>query len=267
MLSSRKADREGHSADAVADALFKIVFAIRFRRQGESQILSVRKLLSVLMDGRGEEVMGGCIVTADIGYGEEVFMNLQSEFGVGSVFVMPDHLLRVHLFVAASCLDPRRCDSDEDDEAAQVVSADGVASLNDEPHEGLLTVLHDRRRSFIINDAPTLGPEAFFAKKSAPLSDGRTAQRRIIAIVGREHDTKKCSKVLRLMYCVPESVQTTLSTWVAAPKESYNFSNALFCKKPTDQTEASHLKAVMKNCIRSTCNVLTVGQRCADWFV
>lgn len=33
MLSSRKADREGHSADALADALFLVVFALRFRRR------------------------------------------------------------------------------------------------------------------------------------------------------------------------------------------------------------------------------------------
>ncbi|PXF41823.1 hypothetical protein BWQ96_08471 [Gracilariopsis chorda] len=31
MISSRKAEREGHSADALADALFRIVLAIRFR--------------------------------------------------------------------------------------------------------------------------------------------------------------------------------------------------------------------------------------------
>lgn len=33
MLSSRKADKEGHSADAVADALFRVVLALRFRRR------------------------------------------------------------------------------------------------------------------------------------------------------------------------------------------------------------------------------------------
>ena len=69
---------------------------------GESQISSVRRLLSFVMDGRGEEAINGCIGTPDRGYRKESFMNLLSKFGVGSVFGMQDHLLRVHPFVAAS---------------------------------------------------------------------------------------------------------------------------------------------------------------------
>jgi hypothetical protein len=33
-LSARKADREGHCADAIADALFRITIFVRFRRRG-----------------------------------------------------------------------------------------------------------------------------------------------------------------------------------------------------------------------------------------
>lgn len=57
MLRFRKADKEGHTADAVADALFRIVLAIRFRRRGEAQTDSVRKLLTTLNNGRGEEAL------------------------------------------------------------------------------------------------------------------------------------------------------------------------------------------------------------------
>jgi hypothetical protein len=35
-LSTRKADREGHCADAIADALFRITFFVRFRRRGHT---------------------------------------------------------------------------------------------------------------------------------------------------------------------------------------------------------------------------------------
>ena len=34
-LSLRKADREGHSADAIADALLRIILMVPFRRRGE----------------------------------------------------------------------------------------------------------------------------------------------------------------------------------------------------------------------------------------
>lgn len=53
-LSNRKAYKEGHVADVFADALFRITLAVRFRRRGESQSANVDKLLSVLLDGRGE---------------------------------------------------------------------------------------------------------------------------------------------------------------------------------------------------------------------
>ena len=35
-LSNRKADKEGHSTDVVADAFFRIVLAVRFRRRGRA---------------------------------------------------------------------------------------------------------------------------------------------------------------------------------------------------------------------------------------
>lgn len=52
-LSARKADREGHAADVVSDALFRLTYAVRFRRRGQSQSDNVEKLLDVLMEGRG----------------------------------------------------------------------------------------------------------------------------------------------------------------------------------------------------------------------
>lgn len=47
-LSSRKADEEGHVADAIADALFRITLCLRFRRRGESQSANVEKLINDL---------------------------------------------------------------------------------------------------------------------------------------------------------------------------------------------------------------------------
>lgn len=51
MLSARKADKEGHLADVIVDALFRILSAIRFRRRGESQSDSATKLVSLWMEG------------------------------------------------------------------------------------------------------------------------------------------------------------------------------------------------------------------------
>lgn len=52
-ISHRKVDRKGHSADAVADELFRVKFAIRLRRRGEPHDENIRKLLEKHLDGRG----------------------------------------------------------------------------------------------------------------------------------------------------------------------------------------------------------------------
>lgn len=66
------------------------------------------------MEGRGEEAVNGCIVTADRGYRKESFLNMFSKFGFASVFIMPDHLLRVHPFVGKSYLNPILADLEEE---------------------------------------------------------------------------------------------------------------------------------------------------------
>lgn len=95
----RKADKEGHSANAVDYALFRIFLALRFRRCGKTQVDSTRSLLEVLTDGRGKGATKSCIVTAERGYGKFSFMEVLSEFGFRFVFVIPEKLLRVHPLV------------------------------------------------------------------------------------------------------------------------------------------------------------------------
>lgn len=106
MFSSRKVDRNGNSADAVENALFISVLALRFRRRGETQVDYVRCLFEVLKRVNGEDATNSSIVTADRGYEKRTFMNFLTGFGFGSVFAMPDHILRVHPFFAASYLNP-----------------------------------------------------------------------------------------------------------------------------------------------------------------
>lgn len=41
-LSARKADRDGDSADAIADSRFRVTLIVRFRRGGEKQTQNVK---------------------------------------------------------------------------------------------------------------------------------------------------------------------------------------------------------------------------------
>lgn len=50
MLSDRKADREGHVADIVADGMFRFTLDTRFRRRGEPQARNVSSPLTFLTE-------------------------------------------------------------------------------------------------------------------------------------------------------------------------------------------------------------------------
>lgn len=258
LLSSRKADKEGHSADAVADALSRIVFGLRFRRRGETQVDAVKALLSGIFEGKGEDSLNGCMVTADRGYGKESFLNLMASFGVASAFIMPDHILRAHPFVASSFMNPHR-DDDND-------MADGSDSGGDSERRGEgsastashVMAMHDRRRAFVINDEAQLGPAVFAASKA--LKTTGVGQRRVTAVAVREHGTSKFSKVLRFMYALPSSVSAELDKWVAVPKPGVSTAQTLYSES-TDVL-GKKCEAVLSH----SCFPLTIGQRCADWF-
>lgn len=82
-LSSRKADKEGHSADVLCDTLFRITLGVRFRRRGDSQASNADKLLDVFNSGHGEISLRRIVASADRGYGSlKLLKNLISR-GMG----------------------------------------------------------------------------------------------------------------------------------------------------------------------------------------
>jgi hypothetical protein len=125
-LSMRKADREGKTAEVIADALFRVVLALLFHRRDEAQADGVSKLIESLMEGRGELSSKGLIVTADRGYGKAALLETLRDKGIGCMFVMPQHLLKCHPFVASSYFNPSRADIME--------SEDGDFSVDNEPN-------------------------------------------------------------------------------------------------------------------------------------
>lgn len=92
--------KEGHSLDAVADALPRIVFGLWFRRRTERQVEAMKTLVNVLLQGKGEEALNSCVVTADRGYSKESFLDLMVSFGLSTAFVLSDHIIRAHPLVS-----------------------------------------------------------------------------------------------------------------------------------------------------------------------
>ena len=67
-ISAKKADKEGHCADVLCDALLRAVTGIRFRRRGVSQDDNVLQLLKANVCGSGGLSLRGNKVAADRGY-------------------------------------------------------------------------------------------------------------------------------------------------------------------------------------------------------
>jgi hypothetical protein len=74
------------------------------------------------------------------------------------------------------------------------------------------------------------------------------------------------------MYRVPSNVSRAVETWIEVPDAGLAHS-ALFIKRDdnghiiTPAPDSPDCKDIFERGILRNCVVLTVGQRCADWFV
>lgn len=194
------------------------------------------------------------------------------------MFVMPDKINGAHPFVASSRLNPLRDDEELEFEEQEARGADGPSGENHTSMElevqcqnpagdssagnngGATSSAEDRRATFVINDNASMGQSVFMASKPLRTS-GDVGQRRVTALALREHGTSKFSKVLRFMYAVPNSIGKELTNWIAVPKPNITLHDTLF--SGYDDVAAKIVEAVLSQ----VCVPLTMGQRCADWFV
>ena len=265
--SSRKAGKEGHCVDALADALFCVTLMVRFRRRGESQASNVEKLVRTVVDARGEESLSGFVFTADRGYGKMSMIAFLARKGIGFIFIMPEHLLRCHPFVGASQFDPAKMDIDESD------AEDGSDAASDsiQAQSRNSTMLYDRENAFTIDENPKMGnlckrAENLFKDKDTSVST------RVTAVALRERGTKKFAKTFRFVSSLPSSLSKLINCWVAVPR-SMSMSESLFTKRANDgalivppTTSHDNRDLVESHCLNNTV-FLTVDQSCADRFV
>lgn len=275
-LSSRKADREGHSSDVLADALFRITLMSRFHRRGEQQVDTVERLIRSVQECQGEMSCRSAILTADRGYGRERFLRVIQEKGLSLLFVMPDHVLSIHPFNALSRLDCTREDLIHyQEEESETIPADDTAGIIDEDATrvqnntecdtiqrlsvediGGVTNMAD----FIIDDDPLYGMACFSAKRRG---SQRNASERAVAI--REPTRQPVANIIRFRYDLPASLSTQVMCWVASTMPIGTKRNLYSDEKLVGDEQTWNPRII--EFLDVQCTPLTIGQRCADWFL
>lgn len=217
-VSDRKADKEEHGADEIADELSRVILSIRFRRRRDTKINAIRSLLSGLFQERREQARVRP---------SQTLIELGS--AMDSISVMPD-VMRSHPFIAASYRNPSREDDQlEAEERAQqstevTVNGEHVHQLSSSSSDA-----EDRCRVVIIEDNPRLGPKLFHETKALRISVPQIGQNdQSPAVEVREHGTSTFSEVLRIMHVLPSSTTSELNRWIEVLKRCTHKAKILF---------------------------------------
>lgn len=128
----------------------------------------------------------------------------------------------------------------------------------------------DRKRAFIIDDDQERGPASFHASKRL-----RGTTKSISAVAVREHGTDKFCKVLRFLFQVLETLARRIETWIAVSRsnvfQQYLLYSAVCRDVAMSETTGDSMplgveRTALESFLLEDCLVLTLGQRCSDWF-
>lgn len=109
-LNRNEAAKKGNVVDVAADAVFRFILEMRYRRRGDQQIYCAAKLMQKIQDwhGHGSVLSRGEILTANQGYGRLAYLRLIQELGINSLFIFLDRLVFCRPSIYRSRLRARR---------------------------------------------------------------------------------------------------------------------------------------------------------------
>lgn len=197
-------------ADVLVDSLCNCILDVGFRRMGEGEEAGACAVMERLLKGQAHQSLSSLIVTADRGYGRDSFLNYLRGKGIISIFVMSDHLARLHPFLPAPFL---RVDPSE--EIDSFLNADDDEYQDDgEDTANVYDDMDDDYVNFIIPEGGSEGPASFTAVRK----DSTRAPSRLQATPIRIKSGDRISKVIRFYHDQPARLSTTLGVWIATPK-------------------------------------------------
>ena len=227
----------------------------------------MQKLLTHILNGRTGQSLCGVTITTDHGYGSLKSIEELNKQSVSAIFLMPEHLLRCHPFVGLSYLSSGRA---EECEEGQSEDSDMAREGDRSAFEGIIL---DRPEAFVINYDASCGPDVVSAVKKFRTGNGETRSRRqVVSIAVTARPTKTFCKVIRFLYSVPPHISGAVDKWLAVPKSEINSHLPFNNRSEHGEVEASTISSDEKNAFIESfllrhCNVKTIGQRCADWFL
>lgn len=207
-------------------------------------------LLQYFMENEGKLSLFGLIATMIRGYGTISFLRSLSTTGIGSIMIMLEHLKRCHPFAGKSLVDLFREQSSDNDIHEDIANGtrdqDGRVDDGD-PHsendyKRMTGTMRLSGRGYRDNDShhAMTGGRHLLSKAiqmwalpvvlPKKIVTARQGERKALvrAIVVREHDSQKDSRIVRFLYAVAASISEALETWIAVPRLFGDVSQRIF---------------------------------------
>ena len=235
-VTNRKAGKEGPVADCIACSQTSVIFGMRLRVQGDKEEQNVSELLKCLPSSEG--LQRKMTITFDRGYGKMNFVKSVSALGA-NVLTIAATVGSRHPFIT-------------DEEIKEFQKKQSAKNVSSATVTRKLKLIED----WVVSATEKLGAEARVAKKN--LEDGKMLYATVVRDV---FDRKVDSKLMRFFSSGP--MATGLAhKWIAMRKKT-TVLETLF----VETKGHSESKLAMESKLKENCDPLTVGQRCADWFL
>jgi hypothetical protein len=236
----------------------------------------VNQLLNYILESRCEQSFNGFTIIYDLGYSKMALVKHILHHDIGVILAMPDHLIACHPFVGKSYVKLWRNENDEEsadngEEGATSNVSEYYVQTGESQVESFSISQVDSPRAFVLDDDLSMERASFIAQNlfrgERSLKDANTAA----AI--QERGTQKFSKILRFMYRLSPSVSRMMEKWLAVPGSGTVVEQLFSLDRITMVGSSLQVRTqwnvgenVGRN-ILSNCVFISVGQRCADWFV
>ena len=235
-VTNRKAGKEGPVADCIACSQTSVIFGMRLRVQGDTEEHNVSELLKSLPSF--EDSGSNATITFDRGYGKMNFVRSVSALGA-NVLTIAATIGSRHPFITDEEI--------QDYQKKQLAKKVPLATVSQR-----LKPVED----WVVSSTEKLGSEARVAKKV--LENGKTLYATVVRDV---FDRKVDSKLIRFFSSGPMATGLAYK-WIAIRKKT-TVANTLFVETRRLQGTKEFIESLLKQ----NCHPLTVGQRCADWFL